>query len=58
MKLPKRIFVRMEKDGKEEFPIAFKELADCDQENETVGIYELVESGTLKIEHRLEAKGR
>ena len=56
MKLPKRIYVRIEKDGKDEYPVTYFKLEECDEGEETIGVYELVESGILKIEHRLVAK--
>jgi hypothetical protein len=56
VKLPKRIFVRIERDGKEEYPATYLALEDCDENGETIGVYELVETGKLKIEHSLQAE--
>lgn len=58
MKLPNRNFVRIEREGKDEYPVACFMLEDFDEKGETIGIYELVESGTIKIEHRLETEMR
>ena len=58
MKFPKTIYVKIEKDNNETFLATYFAPEDCDEDGITLGIYELVDKGTLRIHHNLLADNK
>ena len=51
--LPETLYVVIESDGDESYPVAYETLRRCGDmdESRTVGKYVLAETGTLTMEH-------